>query len=992
MLDRGAEWHRWEPHIHAPGTLFNDLFGGPDPWKTYLAALESCAPTIRAIAVTDYYIPDVYEKFLAFKNGGRLPDVKLIFPNVEVRLDVAAKKGFVNLHLLVSPEDPSHLVEVRRFLSRLKFDAHGDSFSCSRDDLVRLGKRADSTIRDDHAALVKGAEQFKVHFSDLRDEYGKSDWAKENILIAVAGGTNDGTAGLQQASDKTLREEIEKFAHIIFSGSPAQREFWLGQRSVSVADLQKRYNGCKPCLHGSDAHEHAKVGRVDDDRFCWIKGEIAFDTLRQAQIDPEGRTHIGAEPPQSATPSQVISAVTINDAPWATTPQIPLNPGLVAIIGARGSGKTALADLIAAGCDAIPPSAWKSDENITPSFIVRAQRLITDVTVDLTWGSGETTTCGVLPPDEDAPPTYVRARYLSQQFVEELCSSKGVSDGLIAEIERVIFEAHSQDDREGAIDFADFREQRTARHQNARQREAEAIATISERIADESAKEASVALLLTQVTQKKGIINNYTKDRAKLVVGGTDAQAKRHAELNAAAEALRQEIQSYSNQRRIFVAMQDEVASTRATKAPEMLRMLQARYQNNGLDDAQWDQFLLIYKGQVDKSLAGYIKWADKKIADLTGTQPPAPADPKIPFIADDADLSTCKLLPLVAEMDRLQALLGANKKTREQYQLLTTRLTQENAALKTLEKKLEDCQGAQLRKKQLQLEREEAYCRVFEAVIAEQAELENLYAPLMTRLGKEPGTLGKLSLSVRRVADVQSWAEYAEQELIDLRKSGPLQRRGSLVEIAKNNLKAAWETGTAADVQAAMSKFIADYYKALTAHAPYSPKDQTDFRTWLRNFALWLFGTDHISVRYEIAYDGVDIRKLSPGTRGIVLLLLYLALDDGDDRPLIIDQPEENLDPKSVFEELVPLFVTAKSKRQVIMVTHNANLVVNTDAEQVIIAQAGPHMTGGLPPISYTAGGLEVEAIRAAVCDILEGGEEAFKERARRLRVRLER
>ena len=147
-----------------------------------------------------------------------------------------------------------------------------------------------------------------------------------------------------------------------------------------------------------------------------------------------------------------------------------------------------------------------------------------------------------------------------------------------------------------------------------------------------------------------------------------------------------------------------------------------------------------------------------------------------------------------------------------------------------------------------------------------------------------------------------------------------------------------------------------------------------------------------HITVQYEISYDGVDIRKLSPGTRGIVLLLLYLALDDSDDRPLIIDQPEENLDPKSVFDELVALFIAAKAKRQVIMVTHNANLVINTDAEQIIVAAAGPHPSGGLPPITYAAGGLESAEIRKAVCDILEGGEAAFLERARRLRVRLER
>ncbi|MYH31696.1 MAG: ATP-binding protein, partial [Acidobacteria bacterium] len=116
------------------------------------------------------------------------------------------------------------------------------------------------------------------------------------------------------------------------------------------------------------------------------------------------------------------------------------------------------------------------------------------------------------------------------------------------------------------------------------------------------------------------------------------------------------------------------------------------------------------------------------------------------------------------------------------------------------------------------------------------------------------------------------------------------------------------------------------------------------------------------------------------------------LALDDDDDRPLVIDQPEENLDPQSVFDELVPIFTAAKTRRQVVMVTHNPNLVINTDADQIVIAEAGPQPGGGLPRLTYQAGGLDNVGIRKAVCDILEGGERAFQERARRLRVRLER
>ena len=114
----------------------------------------------------------------------------------------------------------------------------------------------------------------------------------------------------------------------------------------------------------------------------------------------------------------------------------------------------------------------------------------------------------------------------------------------------------------------------------------------------------------------------------------------------------------------------------------------------------------------------------------------------------------------------------------------------------------------------------------------------------------------------------------------------------------------------------------------------------------------------------------------------------MYLSIDAEDDRPLIIDQPEENLDPQSVFEELVTRFQEAKKRRQIIIVTHNAKLVVNTDADQVIVASCGRHRLGQLPEIAYECGGLEKPRIRQRVCEILDGGEKAFKERARRLRV----
>jgi len=992
MLSGGSQWRRWEPHIHAPGTVMNNQFNGPDAWHAYLSALEQATPVIEAIAVTDYYVTDTYEEVLRQKANGRLPAAKLIFPNVELRLDVAtAKGGFVNLHLFVSPEDPQHVEELRRLLSRLQFNVMQDRFDCTRADLIRLGKKADPSVTDDRAALSYGANQVKVNFQQLREVFTGSGWAKKNILIAVAGGATDGTSGVREAADQTIRREIEGFAHVIFAGSPAQQKFWLGQRDLSPDEIRARYGGLKPCLHGSDAHKLDDVASPFGDRFSWIKGGLEFDSLRQACIDPGGRAYVGAEPPASATPSQVISEVEILNAPWMETPLIPLNPGLVAIIGARGSGKTALADMIATGCDSISDEAWNADEWANPSFLVRARPLVGQGKVKVSWASGEPSVRALDGSDANGPFSYPRVRYLSQQFVEELCSSSGLTDGLLREIERVIFEAHPDHSRDGALDFAELLEHRASRDRLARDREAEAVSQISERIGTELEKEKLIATFDAQVAQKKKLVDAYTVDRAKLVSAGSEKRAQRHTELAAAANQVRAKLRQFAGQRQTFLALQDEVKDLRRNQAPEALRQAQARHTHSGMSAEQWAAFLLDYKGPVDNDLTDYVKWVDGEIAKLKGT-PPAAGDPNTPYFRDDTDLNTMSQAVLEAEMARLEKLVSADKETQRRYTALSGNIAKETAALQTLTEKLNDAKGAKDRVRELQTQREDAYGRAFDALVAEQMVLEDLYAPLMARLATASGTLKKLSFSVARVANVEQWASEAEDGLIDLRKAGAFRGKGTLLKKGNEVLKGAWETGNAADVIAAMAEFRRLYQKDLLDHSPVAHTDQAEYRAWSKRFAQWLFSTNHIAIHYGIDYDGVDIRKLSPGTRGIVLLLLYLALDDNDNRPLVIDQPEENLDPKSVFDELVNLFIEAKSHRQVIMVTHNANLVINTDADQIIIADAGPHPHGYLPPISYRSGGLDNAEIRKAVCDILEGGEDAFQERARRLRVRLER
>lgn len=149
-----------------------------------------------------------------------------------------------------------------------------------------------------------------------------------------------------------------------------------------------------------------------------------------------------------------------------------------------------------------------------------------------------------------------------------------------------------------------------------------------------------------------------------------------------------------------------------------------------------------------------------------------------------------------------------------------------------------------------------------------------------------------------------------------------------------------------------------------------------------------YLFSPDSIKnylyVNAEFEYKGKTVDKLSVGQRGTFYVCLKLATDPFGS-PFVFDQPEDDLDNDFIMKQLVPLFSQIKKYRQVIIVTHNANLVVNTDAEQIIVASNEGEV------ISYESGALEDGnvtkgvGIRASICNILEGGSYAFEKRERK-------
>ena len=145
----------------------------------------------------------------------------------------------------------------------------------------------------------------------------------------------------------------------------------------------------------------------------------------------------------------------------------------------------------------------------------------------------------------------------------------------------------------------------------------------------------------------------------------------------------------------------------------------------------------------------------------------------------------------------------------------------------------------------------------------------------------------------------------------------------------------------------------------------------------------------------YQITQDGDDISQMSPGKRSLVLLKLLIELDNSK-CPILLDQPEDDLDNRSIYNDLVKFIKNKKRERQIIIVTHNPNLVVGADAECVIVAnQRGAHSENKSYKFEYVSGALEntflkndedkilyKQGIREHVCDILEGGNEAFVKR----------
>jgi ABC-type lipoprotein export system ATPase subunit len=945
-LNVGSEWHRWDVHLHTPKTALNNNYGNCT-LDQFVQEINNRSVDVIALGITDYYSIDNYTYLKRRFEEGAFSNVKLLFPNIEMRLAIPAEKSSaINIHLIISPDDTRHIEEINQHLNRLRITHNERPVSCNRSELIRFGNEIDPKLTSDEQRYELGIKNFKIDFSIFVDWYNESKWLKDNVLIALSTKQSDGTSALSYKSGfAAKRHEIEKRADIIFSSAPSDIQFWLGEGSDSESELIKKFGGLKPCLIGSDAHSIDEIFFSKKKKYCWVKAEPTFEGFRQIVYEPKERVFIGEFPP-NINRKNYLSQIHVPNTNWFPNCTIPINRGLVSIIGPRGSGKTALLDIIAVGL-----SAYEDND---VSFIAKAENLILPLTVNIEVGKEKMKKLDFDKNSEEE----INAKYLSQHFVEQLCSTGGASKRLVKEIENYIFDKLETYKRQDANDFSELKDKIILSYDNAINRLTDEIKECSNEITRITnlrdtldLKNREIDNLSKEIKQIK--LPEINKDEGAIIASQQEKHDTEYQIINTDLKELRRRWNILKD----IVARIENYNQDLLEKGRDMIEELSAfelTKEEKELFSISFPQSLIDLLNKKRNNLQTIF---NKKLGSET-----KPEENTYYWYKQ--------------ELEKIKISLESLSINERKYIELNKQIQEKNQKIKSISTQIEEIKKLNIG--YYQKKRFEKYKIIFKLIRDKCNALSELYGPLENSLKADYGEKIPLSLYVKIDVDLKTWIEKGNA-IIDSRYNSKIRSEGGLREVTKKVLLEPWKKGDPDTIADAMNNFINNYIakdikgNLLREHCT------------LNDLAQWLFSTEHISTPYEIKYEGVSIEKLSPGTRGVVLMILFLKVDRNDTRPLLIDQPEDNLDPASVYEKLVPYFKEVKNRRQIIMVTHNPNLVVGTDSDQVIVASSSRVSDDRLPQFNYISGGLEDPEIIKNVCNILEGGEMAIEKRLKR-------
>lgn len=1002
---RGSEWRKWDLHVHTPASLFHQ-YPGTYPWDDFLTDLENLPPEFKVIGINDYLFIDGYKRVLEERAKGRLANIDLILPVIELRLDKfggsSSHLSKVNYHVIFSDElSPKKIENHFLYALRSKYDLlpqHNHikksgrwAATLSRESLEELGQMIIDSVPDSQ----------RVNFSTpLNEGFNNLCFSLDSIESILSSHIFEGkyltAVGKTEWSDIKWNDHSIADKKNIINGvdfvfiSAENPEAWNQAKSSLVT------GGVNSCLLDcSDAHSLStedikdKIGKC----FTWIKADPTFKGLQQLLNEPDGRIFVGDKPPAISlieqNASKYVSEIKFQrtdkakkEEVWFST-DVVLNPGLVAIIGNKGSGKSALADVLALLGNTHVNSSF-SFLNKT-RFLASKSMLGSMFISTITWLSGNEHS---LPLSSSVSKTSVElVKYIPQNYLETICSDlKDTKETqFYSELMEVIYSHVSDEERLGKETLPELIDYLTNEKKDLISQIEDELDVINYSIVsyENQCAEEYKKSLESQLKQRIADLEAHDKAKPLEVKGPeTDPQTQEAMEIltNDLAK-LQEKLKLLEKEISLKHEMQRKAAIKVAT-ADKLLSRIENldRQVRIFCKDSSEDGGIL---GLNLKDIIHY-KVSSQPILDVKSKSEKEISQAKVSLDPNKAGSLESQLKTVKEEITTKHKQLDEPNRI---YQTYLSQLSDWNknremilgspettTSIKGLEAKLSSLSDLPMYIEELKEQRAKLIAEIFTAKSDLLAEYSKLYSPVQDFINQHPISKkhGALQFSASIMVD-----GFVDKLLSMIHKGkkgsfiGEKEGRESLKELVSGS-----DFSTEEGVQA--------FLKSIQEHLEYDKRDgknePVNLRDQLLNVSVnelynYLYGLSYLVPRFELRWHDKPLDQLSPGERGNLLLLFYLLIDKRN-IPLIIDQPEENLDNQTIINMLVPAIKEAKERRQIIIVTHNPNLAVVCDADQIIHAQLDK--TNG-NKIVYTTGSIENPTITKLIVDVLEGTKPAF-------------
>jgi predicted ATPase len=983
---RGSEWRKWDLHVHTPDTAKNDQFGsGEDKWEEYISKLES-NEEISVLGITDYFSIDNYLLLKKKQEEGRLSD-KTLIPNVELRiLPVTRTDTPINIHVFFDPNLPIETIN-REFFQCLKFKYSGNEYSCLRQDLIALGRLyRNNDHLEEYCAKKEGIAQFNISYNEL-DEVLKKPSLRNYVVIAVSNSNRDGNSGIQHSSLAATRQEIYRMSDIIFSANDKDIQYFLGEGVDDEETIKQKYGSLKPCVIGSDAHSIDAVNVFPNNKTTWIKADPTFEGLKQILIEPENRVFIGEKPrifkTVDANRTKYINELLIDavdgysgiKGKWFEKIQIPFNKELIAIIGNKGNGKSAISDILAHCCN------YKVQKYF--SFLnddkFRNKNLAGNFAASVEFADGQKEKKELS--DKLNGSEITRVKYLPQGYFESICNDLQKEENLKDEIEAVVFQYIDESSRLGTSNFKELIAKKSDAIELDIQLLQNKLSNVNKEIIILEDKEhpAYKASVNATIEQKEKEITALVAPPEVPKPSPNDEQSKETVlkieKLKEEIVALNDSIQKLTDEKSGLLIQLSKINDLiiKVNRIAQSIR--EFKEENKSFVESLGGDINTIISGKKDTSLLekkqlefeGRLREIEKLIVADSQNE-----DNLVFAIKKKQD----EIISLQAKLDGPSKAYQSYLQQKEEYEKNKRRIEGDEATpntLKWLKKEKEYVENSL--SEDLQKKAEERNLCLKE-IYNKRKEIISIYQQVKSKLDSKieenKSLLKDYEIKIGASLGIRNTFPDEFLRFVNQSKSGSFRGKDTGLTLVQELIKESDiqnEDGIEAFCNSFINKLKTDDER------PFYVKDQVEDRQSLYDY---LFSLDYLTNNYSILQGDKDLSVLSPGEKGALLLVFYLLLDM-DNIPLILDQPEDNLDNDSVANILVDFIKEAKKKRQIIMVTHNPNLAVVADAEQIIYVSIDKEDGN---KVYVESGSIENPNTNKHIVDVLEGAMPAFRKR----------